>query len=159
MICDPGSRPLKPRSLAVPEGLGDRMRSAAFAELQAIAAFKWAAETFLDVPQELRDAWMAQVPEEAKHYDLIVKRMGDLGFGLQDRCVSTRLWESLQACSSGEEFCIKIAGAEERGRLAGVALCQHLEGTDPQTVAVFQEIVDDEVAHVALAYTFFGWSP
>ncbi len=158
-VCESGTRPPKPRSLAVPEGLGDRMRSAAFAEYQAIAAFRWAAETFQDVPQELRDAWTALVPEEIKHYELIVERMNELGFSLSDRCVSTRLWESLNVCTSGQEFCIKIAGAEERGRLAGITLCKHLAEKDPQTVAVFQEIVDDEVAHVKLAYTFFGWTP
>jgi len=158
-VCETGTRPPKPRSLDVPEGLGDRMRSAAFAEFQAIAAFGWAAEKFQDVPQELRDAWAALVPEEIKHYELIIGRMEELGFSLDERCVSTRLWESLKDCVSGEEFCIKIAGAEERGRLAGITLCKQLEGKDPQTAAVFQEIVDDEVAHVKLADTFFGWTP
>jgi uncharacterized ferritin-like protein (DUF455 family) len=158
-VCEIGTRPVKPRSLTMPEGLGDRMRSAAFAEFQAIAAFRWAAETFHDVPQELRDAWTALVPEEIKHYELIVDRMAELGFALDERCVSTRLWDSLKECTSGQEFCIKIAGAEERGRLAGITLCKHLAGKDPRTAAVFQEIVDDEVAHVKLADTFFGWTP
>jgi len=158
-ICEPGTRPLRPRSLTLPEGLGDRMRSAAFAEFQAIAAFRWAAEKFMDVPEELRAAWTALVPEEIKHYELIVNRMQELGFAIDDRCVSTRLWESLHDCSTGKEFCIKIAGAEERGRLAGITLCKYLADKDPQTVAVFQEIVDDEVAHVKLAETFFGWTP
>jgi uncharacterized ferritin-like protein (DUF455 family) len=135
------------------------MRTAAFAEYQAIAAFQWAAERFDDVPQKLRDAWGAQVPDEVKHYRLICSRMEELGIPIRGRPVSARLSESLKECTSGKEFCIKIAGAEERGRRAAIRLINALAERDPQTAAIFREIAEDEVAHVALAKTFFGWSP
>ena len=141
------------------EGVGDRMRSAAFAELQAIAAFLWAADHFQDAPRELRDSWRNQAADETRHYNMIIKRMEKLGHGVTDRSVSTALWASLAACTSGREFCIKIAAAEERGRLAGIKLVEHLENTDPGTAAVFREIAADEVAHVALAATWFDWTP
>jgi len=141
------------------EGLGDRMRTAAFAELQAIAAFRWAAVHFQDVPQVLRDEWAAQVADESRHYQMICRRMEDLGFELTGRPVSTSLWESLKECATGQEFCIRIASAEERGRRAGVRLAGHLKESDPVTAAVFREIAADEVAHVALAATYFNWSP
>jgi len=47
---EPGQRAAKPRPMNTLAGLGDRMRTAAFAELQAIAAFGWAAEHFQGVP-------------------------------------------------------------------------------------------------------------
>ncbi len=141
------------------EGLGDRMRTAAFAERQAVAAFTWAAATFSDAPEQLRQDWLNQVPEEEKHYGMIVARMTELGFGLDDREVSRGLWDTLSACTTGAEFCVKIARAEERGRQAGVQLVAYLKGKDPVTAAIFQEIADDEVAHVALAQTYYGWSP
>ena len=159
ILCPPGSRPPKPRQLGTPEGLGDRMRTAAFAERQAVAAFIWAANTFDDVPDQLRQDWRRQVPEEQKHHDLIVARMAELGFGLDERPVSRGLWDSLTSCQSGEEFCLKIARAEERGRRAGVQLAAFLADDDPVTAAIFREIADDEVAHVALAATYFGWRP
>ena len=159
ILCPAGSRPPKPRQLGTPEGLGDRMRTAAFAERQAVAAFTWAAATFADVPDQLRRDWRRQVPEEQKHHDLIVARMAELGFGLADRPVSRGLWESLTACATGAEFCLKIARAEERGRRAAVQLVAFLADDDPLTATIFQEIADDEVAHVALAATYFGWSP
>jgi uncharacterized ferritin-like protein (DUF455 family) len=159
IICEPGVRPPKPRPMNIPEGLGDRMRTAAFAELQAIAAFRWAAAHFQDVPQALRDDWAAQVPDEIRHYEMIRRRMEELGFKLTERPVSISLWESLQECTTGKEFCIRIASAEERGRRAGIRVVRYLEESDPETAAVFREIVADEVAHVALAKTYFGWTP
>jgi len=158
-LCPTGTRPPAPRKQGTPEGLGDRMRTAAFAEFQAIAAFTWAADKFTDAPDGLRQQWLRLIPEEQKHYDLIVARMTELGFGLADRPVSRGLWDSLAECTTAKEFCLRIVSAEERGRQAGLRLIQFLNGHDPATVAVFQEIVDDEVAHVALADTYFGWKP
>jgi len=159
IICEPGERAAKPRPMNTLVGLGDRMRTAAFAELQAIAAFRWAAEHFQDVPQSLRDQWTAQIADETRHYQMIFRRMKELGLELTDRPVSTSLWKSLQECATGEEFCIKIASAEERGRQAGVKLAAFLAKSDPATAAVFREIAADEVAHVALASTYFNWNP
>ena len=39
-----------PRSIKTQDGVGDRMRSAAFAEVQARDAFLWASERFDDAP-------------------------------------------------------------------------------------------------------------
>ncbi len=158
-ITPEGTRPPKPRKLGTAAGLGDRMRTAAFAELQAITAFDWAATTYADAPPALRRAWRDQIPEEQLHYDLIVGRMAELGFDLAERPVSRGLWDSLSVCTTAEEFCIKIAGAEERGRQAALRLIDFLAATDPNTAAIFRRIAADEVAHVALAETHFGWKP
>lgn len=159
LVCGPGERPPRPRPVGTPEGLGDRMRAAAFAEKQAVAAFTWAADHFTDAPAGLRAAWRAQVPEEQEHYGLIVARMAELGQDLDARPVSLGLWRALTACTTAEEFCILIAAAEERGRQAGLRTARALGGSDPATAAVFERIAADEVAHVALAETWFGWTP
>jgi uncharacterized ferritin-like protein (DUF455 family) len=158
VICPPGERPPKPRPMNTLAGLGDRMRTAAFAELQAIAAFRWAAEHFQDVPQALRDDWTAQVADETRHFGMIRRRMEELGLELTERPVSTSLWESLKECTTGKDFCIRIANSEERGRLAAVRLVEYLGNRDPETAAVFRKIAEDEVAHVALATTYFDWT-
>ena len=61
ITCPAGERPAKPRSLNTREGLGDRMRTAAFAEFQAIAAFRWAAEHFQNYLRE-KTGYEASVP-------------------------------------------------------------------------------------------------
>jgi len=159
LVGEPGVRSPRPRSLNSPEGLGDRLRTAAFAEWQAIAAFGWAAEYFTDAPEELRADWKRLVKDEVKHYNLITRRMADLGVDPAERPVSCFLWDSLVSCPTGEDFCKKIAGAEERGRLAAVKLVEFLGESDPATATIFREIAEDEVAHVSLAATYYGWTP
>ncbi len=158
-LCPAGTKSPKARSLDTPEGLGDRMRTAAFAEYQAIAAFTWAADHFTDGPNGLCEAWRAQIPDEERHYQMIIDRMAELGVGLADRPVATLLMDSLTDCATARDFCLYIVSAEERGRQAGERLCDYLLEKDPVTAGIFKQIVTEEVAHVALAETFFGWKP
>lgn len=159
LLCGDDRRPPRPRSLDTPEGLGDRLRTAAFAEWQAIAAFRWAAERYTDAPEALRRDWRRQVADEARHYRLITDRMAELGVDPAGRPVSDGLWKSLGRCATGKEFCLRIVTAEERGRQAALRLIDHLGNTDPATAEVFRQIAADEVAHVSLAGTYYGWTP
>lgn len=159
LICPRGTEPPPPRKISTKAGLGDRMRTAAFAERQATRAFQWAAEHFQDVPAELLQDWSRQAVDEERHCRIILERMTQLEIDVAERPVSLRLWTSIRASNSGKEFCIFIASAEERGRQAGVRLCTQLAGSDPETEAVFQSIVADEIAHVALAKRYYGWVP
>lgn len=158
-ICAREERAAKPRGIDSPEGLGDRLRTAAFAELQAIHAFSWAAARFVDAPAGLREAWLSQVADEQRHYALIIERMNDLGVDPGEKPVSNRLWLSLETCDDARDFCLKIAASEERGRLAGEKMAEYLTARDPDTASVFRRIVVDEVGHVALAERFYGWRP
>jgi len=159
VLCPAGRRAPAPRSLGSTEGVGDRLRTAAFAERQAVLAFSWAITTFTDAPRGLHEAWRRQIPEEQQHYDLIVNRMSELGFDLKARPVSRGMWDNLSRCATSREFCLMITTAEERGRLAGLRLAEFLQSRDPETAAIFQKISRDEEAHVALALTFFGDPP
>ena len=159
IVCQPNQSPPKPRDIHSKEGIGDRMRSAAFAELQATRAFKWASEHFNDVPEQLKDDWARVSKMEQDHLDAIIKRMDELEISLQEKPVSSRLWDSLMKCKTGKEFCLFISSAEERGRQAGVKLCQAIKKTDPITAAVFEKIVEEEVEHIALAQKYYIWKP
>lgn len=158
-VCAVDERPPRPRGVTTPEGVGDRMRTAAFAELQAVHAFRWAADRYGDAPDGLREEWRAQVADEERHLAMILGRMAALGVDPAERPVSLGLWRKLSACGDAESFCILIAEAEERGRRGGLALVEAVQGRDPVTAAVFKEIAADEVAHVALADRFYGWKP
>jgi hypothetical protein len=69
--------------------------------------------------------------------------------------VSDVLWRSLTRCSSAREFCLYMAGAEERGRRAGERFGERLAAVDPETARVFAQIALEERAHIALANQFF----
>lgn len=150
-----GQHPPAPRALESQEGIGDRLRSAAFAEFQAREAFEWAANTFTDGPDELRNSWRLLAREENKHMGWLLTRMKELSFEVAARPVSDHLWHSLVACKTAEEFAIFMASAEERGQRAGIRFSQGLRKLDPVTADIFQKIAEEESSHIELTRRFF----
>jgi len=144
-----------PRSLDTFEGIGDRLRSAAFAEIQAREAFLWAADFFEEAPVELRQAWRSLALEEQKHFSWLIQRMETLHVDIQERRVSDQLWISLTRCQSPKEFALYMASAEERGRKAGIRFQEALATKDPISAQIFGKIAEEEVTHIALATQFF----
>ncbi|MDE2491142.1 MAG: DUF455 family protein [Elusimicrobia bacterium] len=149
-VCAPDELPPAPRAISTREGLGDRLRTAAFAERQAREAFRWAAEVLADAPPELRGLWRRLADDEDRHLQLILGRMAELGVGVAERPVSDRLWQSLRACKTTREFSAYMKTAEERGRAAEESFRRKLATCDPVTAALFGLIADDEAEHVAL---------
>jgi uncharacterized ferritin-like protein (DUF455 family) len=150
-----GDRADATRSLETPEGVGDRLRSAAFAEIQAREAFLWAASQFTDAPEPLKRAWVALSQAENRHLEWLLQRMSELNVDVRSRKVSDYLWLSLVACKSAREFALYMASAEERGRKAGVRFQQALQASDSKTANIFGKIAEEEVAHIALAEKYF----
>jgi len=154
-LCAPGVQAPGPRSVSTAEGVGDRLRAAAFAELQAREAFLMAAESLLDAPKDLREAWRGLAAAEDRHLGWLLARMAALGVDPAARPVSLRLWDGLAACRTAEEFAVLIAKAEERGRLAGERFRVAMRPADPESAEIFGRIADEEAAHVALARRFY----
>lgn len=155
-VLPPGERTSAPRGVTSPEGIGDRLRAAAFAELQAREAFDWAIVRFPDAPPRLKAAWKSLSEAEQRHLGWLLTRMEELGVEVTGRPVSDGLWRSLMGCESAEQFCRWIADAEERGRRAGVRISARLAEVDPTTAEIFHTIAEEEVAHIAIAQRFFG---
>jgi uncharacterized ferritin-like protein (DUF455 family) len=150
-VCDPDRFPPAPRGIRTPEGLGDRLRIAAFAELQAREAFRWAADCLLDASPNLRAAWRKIADDEHRHLEMLLGRMAELGVDPASRPVSDRLWRSLRACKSAAAFIPYMRTAEERGRAAEESFQRSLLDRDPVTSALFGKIADDEAEHIALS--------
>ena len=153
------ARPKGPRAITSSEGIGDRLRAAAFAEIQAYYAFLWAAERFTDAPDALRLNWRGLAIAEERHLGWLLNRMTELGVDVQERGVSDWLWTSLLNCKDAREFAIYIANSEERGRLAGVRFCEAMMTVDPTTAKIFGKIAEEEVEHIRLAGKFFPDTP
>lgn len=150
-VCDPDEYAPEARGIGTPAGLGDRLRTAAFAERQATEAFLWAAETFAGASPELRDAWRRIGREEELHMNLILGRMGELGVAVAERPVSDRLWRRLVQSRDAAEFSVRMREAEARGQAAELSFQRSLEKRDPKTAAIFERIAKDEAEHLALA--------
>lgn len=151
VVCAPEERAPASRGIGGPDGLGDRLRTAAFAERQAFAAFFWAAETLTDASAELREAWKRIGLEEEVHLNLLLNRMSELGVPVGGRPVSDRLWRSLTRCVTAKEFSAVMREAEARGQAAEESFRRVLADRDPITAAIFGRIADDEAEHLALA--------
>lgn len=154
VVCPPQEEAPRPRGFSTPEGLGDRLRVAAFAERQAQAAFLWAADALTDAPPALAQAWRRIAAEEGKHLDMILARMAELGVSVSARPVSDRLWRSLRACRTAGEFSVKMRAAEERGKTAEESFRRSLAQRDPVTAELFGRIADDEAEHLRVADGF-----
>jgi uncharacterized ferritin-like protein (DUF455 family) len=151
LVCEPEEFAAAPRGISTPEGLGDRMRIAAFAELQAREAFRWAADTLLDADDKTRAAWRRIAGDEDRHLQMLLGRMAELGIRPDERAVSDRLWRSLRACKNTRDFAAYMRTAEERGRAAEESFRRQFARRDPVTAAIFGRIADDEAEHIALA--------
>lgn len=154
-VCPPGERPPAPRSIATREGVGDRLRTAAFAELQAREAFAWAARRYADAPAALRKAWEGLSAAENRHLRKILDRMRAMEIREDERPVSDALWRSLTSCPDAASFAAYMRTAEERGRTAELRFHEQLKSSDPETAAMFGEIAEEEALHLAVADRFF----
>ena len=156
VLCAEGDRPPEMRPFGTREGLGDRLRTAAFAERQATEAFLWAVARFEGAPAELRAAWREIAAEEKRHGEMILARMEQLGVAVAAMPVSDRLWRSLSSAQTPEQFAFLMGRSEERGRAAELSFQRKLSATDPATAAMFAEIAKDEERHIALAASYSG---
>ncbi len=154
-VLAPELRPDSPRSLRSPLGVGDRLRAAAFAEIQAREAFLWAAGRYEDAPPAARDAWRALGAAEDRHLGWLLGRLAELRLDPRERGVSRRLWDSLVSCPTARDFAWFMAAAEERGRQAGLRFQAALLQADPATSEIFGRIAAEEEGHIALARKFF----
>jgi uncharacterized ferritin-like protein (DUF455 family) len=151
VVCAPEEYAPPSRGLGGPEGIADRLRTAAFAERQAFAAFLWAADTLADASDELRAAWRRIGLEEEVHLNLLLGRMAELNVRVADRPVSDRLWRRLIQSKTALEFAALMRDAEARGQAAEESFRRSLAQRDPATAAIFGRIADDEAEHLAVA--------
>ncbi len=159
VVTENGKLPPQPRAVVSREGVADRLRAAAFAEVQARDAFLWAADRFTDAPSDLRQAWRTLAIEEDKHLGWLLIRLEALGFAVDERPVSDRLWHSFQSCSTAYEFASYMASAETRGQAAGEKFFRDMNATDPVSAKIFAQIALEEKAHVELAARYLPVLP
>ncbi len=155
-VVAPGRRPDRMRSIVSPEGIADRLRSAAMAEIQARDAFLDAAERFADrAPLGLIRAWRALASAEDKHLGWLLERLEDLGQEVDGRRVSAQLFRTLSGCADPERFSRYMAHAETRGMEAGEKFRVRMADVDPVTARLFGVVAEEEADHIRLAYRWF----
>lgn len=140
------------RALGVPGGVEDRLRLVAFAEIQARDLFRWGAERFAaEIPAAWGAKWREFAEVEDLHAQLLLTRMQELGLDPGARKVSNKLHRLCHSAADAVLFLFLLAGAEERGRDAGLVLGKQMQAVDAQSAALFRRIAEEEMEHVAMA--------
>ena len=144
------------RALVNPEGVGDRLRAVAFAEIQARDGFLWGIKMFPDAPAEWRASWVAFAKMEEEHAQLLLDRAAALGVDLGARAVSDTLMRMFLRSTTAELFLYQIATAEERGMDIGLSMLEPMRAVDPASAAIFARIAHEEIDHVSTAKRFLS---
>jgi uncharacterized ferritin-like protein (DUF455 family) len=127
------------------------LRFVAFAEKQAMEAFRLAANHLPDATSLQCESWLSLADEEQKHLSWLLRRMEELGVDPGERPQSLALWNSFDRCETAGQFAVFMSNAEERGRIAGEQFHETLKSTDPVTAEIFRKIAEEEVEHIRIA--------
>lgn len=164
------ARPVHPRlvhpSKVARRGLGTVGGRAAFLhaiahiELNAVDLACDAVYRFRELPDAFYDDFVATADDEARHFLLLRQRLADLGHAYGDFDAHNGLWE--MAVKTADSVVARMALVprvlEARGLDVTPGLIQRLRDVgDPDSIAVLEVILREEVAHVAAGSRWFRW--
>lgn len=145
------------RPLASAEGVADRLRVVAFAELQARDLFLYGAERFgAVVPAQWASDWRRFAEVEDRHAQMLLSRMAELGAEPGARSVSDKLSRLCRATEDSVLFLFLLSSAEERGMESGFVLGEQMRAVDAASAEIFAQIAREEVEHVEAARSFLA---
>jgi uncharacterized ferritin-like protein (DUF455 family) len=168
-IAEPG-RPARPqlvaprqlaqRGLGSAAGRGALVHAVAHIEFNAINLAWDAVYRFRGMPAAFYADWVAVAADEARHFALLAQRLADYGLTYGDLPAHDGLWEMARktAHSCLERMALVPRVLEARGLDVTPGMIQRLQAAgDAATVAILEQILAEEVAHVAAGTRWFGW--
>jgi uncharacterized ferritin-like protein (DUF455 family) len=104
------------------------------------------------------DDWVEVAAEEAEHFELLYRRLGDFGARYGDLPAHDGLWES--AAATADDPLARLAVVplvlEARGLDVTPGMIAQLERVgDPQSASILRRIYCDEIGHVATGMRWF----
>ena len=114
----------------------------------------------LSLPRGFYDDWITVADEEAAHFALVTKRLGELGAGYGDLPAHDGLWEAAQATS--HDLLARLAVVPLVLEARGLDVTPHMIARmvrfgDEASVAVLEVIYREEIGHVAAGQRWFHW--
>lgn len=161
------SRPhlVSPRALSS-RGLGSESGRAAFVHAIAHIEFNainlaWdAVARFGDMPDDFRADWIEVASDEARHFQLLQRRLSELGHDYGDFDAHDGLWDMARrtAHSCLERMALVPRVLEARGLDVTPAMVDRLRAVgDEDTARILELILREEVGHVAVGSRWFRW--
>lgn len=153
-------RQMPKRSTAGDKGRIALLHSLAHIELNAVDMTWDLVGRFVhaDVPRVFFDNWVQVGLEEAKHFEMVERRLAEVGAAYGDLPAHDGLWQAAQA--TGHDLLARIAVVplvlEARGLDVSPGMIEALTAAgDPRTAAVVEVIYRDEKRHVAFGAKWF----
>ena len=166
----PPGRPARPklvdaarvprRRLGNPEGRAALVHAVAHIEFNAINLALDAVYRFRGMPAAYYGDWLSVAADEARHFQLLEKRLAGLGYGYGDFPAHNGLWEMAE--KTADSCLVRMALVprvlEARGLDVTPGIIERLEAAgDLETVAALEVILAEEVRHVAIGTHWFRY--
>lgn len=148
------------RRLGSDKGRAALVHAVAHIEFNAINLALDAALRFADMPEAYYRDWLSVAEDEARHYELLAKRLADLDCCYGDLPAHNGLWEMAMATSSDVMMRMALVPRvlEARGLDVTPGMIGRLiSAGDEQTVAALRVILAEEERHVAIGSHWFQW--
>jgi uncharacterized ferritin-like protein (DUF455 family) len=163
-------RPERPRLVAPREvprrGLGSvggraaLLHAVAHIEFNAINLALDAILRFPGMPPAYARDWLSVAQDEARHFQLLSSRLGELGHAYGDFPAHNGLWEAAE--KTAHDVRVRMACVprvlEARGLDVTPGMIERLrQAGDRATVAILETILREEVGHVAIGSRWYRW--
>lgn len=148
------------RGLGSQAGRAALVHAVAHIEFNAINLALDAALRFPDLPQAYYSDWRSVAIDEARHFEMLVGRLGALDHSYGDLPAHNGLWEAAE--KTAHDVLARMACVprvlEARGLDVTPGMIARLDRAgDAATVAVLRVILDEEVRHVAIGSHWFRY--
>jgi uncharacterized ferritin-like protein (DUF455 family) len=153
-------RDLPSRGLGTAEGRAALIHAIAHIEFNAINLAWDAVYRFRDMPPGFAADWVAVAADEARHFELLARRLQELGHAYGDFDAHNGLWEMAHktAGSCQERMALVPRVLEARGLDVTPGMISRLRHVgDAATAQILELILREEVAHVATGDRWFRW--
>ncbi|HEV2301000.1 MAG TPA: ferritin-like domain-containing protein [Stellaceae bacterium] len=148
------------RNFGSPAGRAALLHALAHIELNAIDLAWDLVARFAGqgLPREFYDDWVCVAAEEALHFTLLARRLGELGRAYGDLPAHDGLWEA--AAATADDLLARLAVVplvlEARGLDVTPAILARLEAAgDRDSALILARILADEIGHVAIGQRWF----
>lgn len=153
-------RKLPQRGLGSEEGRAALVHAIAHIEFNAINLACDAIYRFRGMPDAYHADWVGIAEDEARHFQMLDRRLAELGHAYGDFDAHNGLWEmaTLTAGSCLQRMALVPRVLEARGLDVTPAMIHRLRSVgDSPTADILEVILREEVPHVAAGSRWFAW--
>ena len=154
-------RDLPKRGFGSELGRASFVHSIAHIEFNAIDLAWDAVYRFRDMPREYYADWISCADDEARHFEMLQARLGEMGYEYGDFDAHNGLWE--MAVRTEANVLVRMALVPRVLEARGLDVTPGMIGKlrdlrDPATAAILEVILREEEAHVAAGSRWFRYA-